>query len=186
MSLQRSYLLIQPFCGSHAVWYVSYQLLSRSWHTDLDYGSYRLSNVEIGLTAGVTGQQGMLTPPWHLIPPLVFPRVRVSLICFIVDYSITWTGHWFCLRIFPLTWLSVLILTADNSVYLIWTHWFWLLIFTFDIAHGGCDRSAGDACSSMAPDPTSDIFRGPCTPILWFVFPIRLMRLITDRYFCHF
>jgi hypothetical protein len=32
-------------------------------HIDLDYGSYRLSNVEIGLTAGVTGQQGMLTPP---------------------------------------------------------------------------------------------------------------------------
>jgi hypothetical protein len=25
-----------------------------------------------------------------------------------------------------------------------------------------------------------------CTPILWFVFPLRLMRLITDRYFCHF
>ena len=25
-----------------------------------------------GLAAGVTGQQGMLTPPWHLIPPLVF------------------------------------------------------------------------------------------------------------------
>jgi hypothetical protein len=70
--------------------------LSRSWHTDLDYESYRLSNVEIGLTAGVTDQQGMLTPPWHLIPPLI------------------------------------------------------------------------------------------CTPILWFVFPIGLMRLITDRYFCHF
>jgi hypothetical protein len=26
----------------------------------------------------------------------------------------------------------------------------------------------------MAPDPTSDIFRGPCTPILLFVFPIGL------------
>jgi hypothetical protein len=33
---------------------------------------YRLSNLEIGLTAGVTGQQGMLTPLWHLIPPVVF------------------------------------------------------------------------------------------------------------------
>jgi hypothetical protein len=32
----------------------------------------------IGLTAGVTGQQGMLTPPWHLIPSLVFPAVCVS------------------------------------------------------------------------------------------------------------
>jgi hypothetical protein len=37
-------------------------------------------------------------------------------------------------------------------------------------------------------DSTSDTctFRGPCTPILWFVFPIGLMRLITVRYFCHF
>jgi hypothetical protein len=68
---------IQPFFGPHAVWYVSYQSLSRSWHTDLDYGWYRLSNVEIGLTAGVTGQQGMLTPPWHLIPPLIYSEVRV-------------------------------------------------------------------------------------------------------------
>jgi hypothetical protein len=53
-------------------------------------------------------------------------------------------------------------------------------------AHGGYDRSAGDAYSSMAPDPTSDIFRGPCTPIIWFVFPIELMRLFPVRYFCHF
>jgi hypothetical protein len=53
-------------------------------------------------TVGVTGQQGMLTPSWHLIPPLI--------------YSV----------------------------------------------------------------------RGPCTPILWFLFLIRLMRLITDSYFCHF
>jgi hypothetical protein len=47
--------------------------------------------------------------------------------------------------------------------------------------HGECDRSRGDAYSSMAPDPTSDILRGPCSPILWFVFPIRLMKLITDH-----
>jgi hypothetical protein len=53
-------------------------------------------------------------------------------------------------------------------------------------AHGRCDRSTGDAYSSIAPDHTSDIFRGLCMPILWFVFAIRLMRLITDRYFCHF
>jgi hypothetical protein len=32
---------------------------------------------------------------------------------------------------------------------------------------------------------TSDIFRGPCTPILWIVFPIGLMRLITVCYFSH-
>jgi hypothetical protein len=73
-SIQRSYLPIQHFFGPHAVWYVSYQLLRRSWHTDLDYV---LSNVEIGLTAGVTGQQRMITPPWHLIPSLIYSGVRV-------------------------------------------------------------------------------------------------------------
>jgi hypothetical protein len=51
--------------------------LSRSWHTDLDYGWYRLLNVEIGLTAGVTGQQGMFTSPWHPIPPLIYSEVHV-------------------------------------------------------------------------------------------------------------
>jgi hypothetical protein len=44
---------------------------------DLDYDSYCLYNVEIGLTAGVIDQQGMLTPPWHLIPPLIYSEVRV-------------------------------------------------------------------------------------------------------------
>jgi hypothetical protein len=43
----------------------------------IDYGSYRLSNLEIRLTAGVTCQQAMLTPPWHLIPPLIYSEVRV-------------------------------------------------------------------------------------------------------------
>ena len=32
----------------------------------------------MGLTADATGQQGMLTPPRHLIPPPVCPGVRVS------------------------------------------------------------------------------------------------------------
>jgi hypothetical protein len=67
--------------------------------------------------AGATGRQGVLTPPRHLIPPLVFPGVRVSLV-FTVGYSIYLTGHWFWLRIFPFTWLGVLILTAACSVYL--------------------------------------------------------------------
>ena len=35
--------------------------------------------IDIGRTAGATGRQGMLTPPWHLIPPLVFPGVCVTL-----------------------------------------------------------------------------------------------------------
>jgi hypothetical protein len=34
----------------------------------------------MGLTAGVTGQQGMLTPPWHLILPLHLSEVRVALL----------------------------------------------------------------------------------------------------------
>ena len=72
--------------------------------TDLDYGSYRLSNAEIGLTAGVTGQQGMLNPPRHLIPPPVYLGVRVSpfvyLTCnsylnFETDYSsVSWPFHY--------------------------------------------------------------------------------------------
>ena len=51
----------------------------------------------------MTGQQGMLTPPRHLIPPLVFPGVRVSLI-FTVDY------------LMYLIWTPIL--SADFSVYL--------------------------------------------------------------------
>jgi hypothetical protein len=64
------------------------------------------------------------------------------------------------------------------------THWSWLRVVPFikrgNRAHGG------DAFSSMAPDPTSDIFRSPCTPIPWFAFPIGLMRLITVRFFLLF
>jgi hypothetical protein len=101
-SLQRSYLLIQPFFGPHAVWHVSYQLLSRSWHTDLDYGSYRLSNVEIRLTAGVTGQQRMLTPPWHLIP-LGVTRGPCK-------------PDFYCGLLYYLNWTRIL--TANFSVYL--------------------------------------------------------------------
>jgi hypothetical protein len=83
--------------------------------------------------------------------------------------------------------LGVLILTLDCCVYLVQTHLFWLLIFKFDIA-----RTLGSTARQrmlyffMTPDLTSDILRGPCTPILWFVFPIGLMRLITVHYFCHF
>jgi hypothetical protein len=78
--------------------------------------------------AGVTGRQGMLTSPWNLIPPLVFPWVRVSLI-FLWIVPFTWSGHWFWLQNFPFSLLDAQILTADDSsVSLIWTHWFWLLI----------------------------------------------------------
>jgi hypothetical protein len=60
-------------------------MLSRSLHINVDY----LPGFTMGLTAGVTGRQEMLTPPRHLIPPLVFPGVRVSLIfyseCFLLS-----------------------------------------------------------------------------------------------------
>jgi hypothetical protein len=48
--IQCCYLPKQPFFGPHAVWYVSYQSFTNcSWNTDLDYSSYRLPNLEIGL-----------------------------------------------------------------------------------------------------------------------------------------
>jgi hypothetical protein len=31
-------------------------IVNHSWHTDLDYGSYRLTNLQVRLTAGVTGR----------------------------------------------------------------------------------------------------------------------------------
>ena len=46
--------------------------------------------MHFGLAAGVTSQQGMLTPPWHLIPPLVFrgPCCHWVCICFLdVSYD---------------------------------------------------------------------------------------------------
>jgi hypothetical protein len=71
------------------------------------------------------------------------------------------------------------------------THWSWLRF----VRNMEIRLTAGDAYSSMAPDPTFDIhaLKGTCTctPILWLVFPIGLvwwglMRLITVRYLCHF
>jgi hypothetical protein len=54
----------------------------------------------MGHTVGATGQQGMLTPPRHLIPPPVYPGVRVnpfayltfnSYLNFETDYSsVSW------------------------------------------------------------------------------------------------
>jgi hypothetical protein len=63
----------------------------------------------------------------------------------------------------------------------------WFLKTKLNSANGGCDRSTGDTYSSVAPDSTSDICRGPCTPTHWVVFLIELMRFtcITFRYFCH-
>jgi hypothetical protein len=35
------------------------------------------SHVEIRITAGETGQQGIPTPSWHLVPPLIYSKVCV-------------------------------------------------------------------------------------------------------------
>jgi hypothetical protein len=67
--------------------------------TDFDSGLFRLPNLDtlilttdftfdMGRTAGATGRQGMLTPPWHLIPPLMYSEVRVrpfSNLYFLLD-----------------------------------------------------------------------------------------------------
>jgi hypothetical protein len=42
-------------------------------------GLSRIPNFDYGRTAGVTGQQRMLTPPEHLILPSHFSGVRVAL-----------------------------------------------------------------------------------------------------------
>jgi hypothetical protein len=70
-----------------------------------------LPDLEIGFTADVTGRQGMLTPPWHLIPLLVYPEVRVFPILWFVfptelmrSMTVCYTCHFICstrhLRIF--------------------------------------------------------------------------------------
>ena len=64
--------------------FFSYQLLSCSLHAELDYGLLRLHDQDVGLTAGVSGRQGVLTHPTHLIPLQEYPGIRVcpnSLIC---------------------------------------------------------------------------------------------------------
>jgi hypothetical protein len=78
-SLQRSNLPIQPSFRPNYVLCFSYQSRSRSWLWFIP-----LSDLEIGLPAGVTGRQGMLTSPRHLVPPLVYSNVRVCPILWFV------------------------------------------------------------------------------------------------------
>ena len=47
-----------------------------------DYGLLRLPDLNFWLTAGVTGQQGMLTLSRRLIPPLVNPWVHDFMLVF--------------------------------------------------------------------------------------------------------
>ena len=61
-------------------------------YTDFDYGLLRLPDSDYCLTAGVTGQQGMPIPPWHLITPVVYLGVRVCnafiFVLFLLDSEI--------------------------------------------------------------------------------------------------
>jgi hypothetical protein len=71
----RSYSWRNPICGHHV-----------SHHNfRYDGGWLRIHDQETGLTTGVTGQQGMLTPPRHMISLPVCPEARVcpfiSLTC---------------------------------------------------------------------------------------------------------
>jgi hypothetical protein len=114
----------------------------------------------------------MLTPSRHLLLPLVFPRVRASLI-FTRLFHVP--DLW--LRIFPFTWLDSPILTADCSIHspnldtpiLTTDIWIW------NGAHGGCDRSAEDAHSFATPDPTFAFVGGPCCPTLDFAIAFWIM-----------
>ena len=68
-----------------------------------------------GLTVGVTGQQGMLTPPRHLIPPLVYPGPRICLTLVFVFYlglTILITVRYLCLYIVA----GVLTVTCKDSI----------------------------------------------------------------------
>jgi hypothetical protein len=63
------------------------------------------------------------------------------------------------------TVVFILALATGNPVYLI----------SIERAYGGCDRSAEDAYSSMAPDRTFAFLAGPCCPSLDFVFAFWIM-----------
>jgi hypothetical protein len=58
-------------------------------------------------------------------------------------------------------------------------------IATLILTYGFWGFTPGVTGQQGAPDPTSDIFRGPCMLILWFVFLIGFVRLITVCYLCH-
>jgi hypothetical protein len=49
-------------------------------HIEFDYELLNLPDKETRPTAGVTGQQGMLTPPWYPIPTRTGLRVEFTLL----------------------------------------------------------------------------------------------------------
>jgi hypothetical protein len=92
------YLPIKTFVGSHAVRYGSYQSLRHSWHTDLDYDWYRLSNLEMGLTALCLVNRGFL-PLYGTLYHLWY--IQMYLIC--ISHK-TW--HWLLFVIFLILYES--------------------------------------------------------------------------------
>jgi hypothetical protein len=73
-----------------------------------------------------------LTIKKHLILPLVLPCTRGLCepdfhfgLFHVLDMDTSFDN-----RFSRSTWLDSTILTADCSVYLIWTHWFWLPIYS--------------------------------------------------------
>jgi hypothetical protein len=58
--------------------YTFHQLLGRFGHTAVDFGLFRVPDLESELSrAVVTDQQGTLAPSRHLIPSLLYPEVCV-------------------------------------------------------------------------------------------------------------
>jgi hypothetical protein len=109
------------------LYWVSYQSLSHSCDRDLDYGSYRLPNLDIGLMVGVTGQQGMLTPSWHLKLPLIYSDVRVRIafplglrtsitVCY--QYHFIWDMYCLCM----IFYYVVHIMEANIFVSILYVH----------------------------------------------------------------
>jgi hypothetical protein len=122
----------------------------------------------------------MLTPPKDLIPHLVFPGVRVSLICISLPVLDTDFGcRFFRLPdfdcgLFCMCDLDTLILITD-------------LVFFFLMGlTAGVTGLQGMPTPPRHPIPPLVYPEVSVCPILRSVFPTGLMRLITVRYLCHF
>jgi hypothetical protein len=77
--------------------------------------------------------------------------------------------------IWPICWMICFILFVRLS----FPYWRWrrVILYTYFRlrAHSGCDRSAEDAYSSVASDPTFAFVEGPCFPTLDFVTAFWIM-----------
>jgi hypothetical protein len=156
---------------------------------DLDEINFFLENSEADVNmlvshrapGGCACQERMLTSPRHLTPytsgicrrlckPNFFcglfhlPDLDMDLDCWYM-YSVYLTGHIdFDCGLLRLPDLDTSILTIEFCA--------------LNGAHGGCDRSTGDAYS-LTPDPTSGFSRGPCLLNFLDLYCIRDLWLIT-------